>query len=78
MSVPVELNPDHSELFKLVEQRGVPYYSARWLSEEHGWSPARTARATDLLLEEGMCWEDRRGVGEDVLYWIPSLEAQSA
>ena len=23
MSVPVELNPDHSELFKLVEQRGV-------------------------------------------------------
>ena len=68
MSVPTELNQDHTALIAAATARrdergfGECYVSVGTMKSEQGWAPERTTRALKLLEREGMVWrDDRRG-----------------
>jgi hypothetical protein len=37
------------------------------------WPVERTKRALHLMLQQGMCWEDRPGDGQATQYYFPSV-----
>ena len=57
MSVPLELNNDHEELFSIASQ-GSSYVSQNIMSNCHGWPRERFYRVVNVLLQEGIVWKD--------------------
>ena len=81
VSVPVELNRDHSLLLFAAQQTGGYVTVASMCGGDHRWERERVLRALLLMLKQGMCWEDRpgrSGGGKDeedgqVRYWFASV-----
>ena len=40
---------------------------------ESEWDCARSQRAINLLIGEGLAWIDNQNPDEETLYWIPSI-----
>jgi ESCRT-II complex subunit VPS22 len=75
LSVPVELNQDHTSLIEYAQAHQGKITVDALLADTatDKWSPVRAQRALDMLLEEGMAWVDSQrpdGVNE---YWLPSV-----
>ena len=72
VSVPVELNRDHSLLLYSAQNTGSGYVTISQM--KHGnnrWPQERTTRALHIMLQQGMCWEDRGG--DEIRYYFPSV-----
>lgn len=76
VSVPVELNRDHSALLHASQQHGGFVTLTMMAGGMHRWSTARTERALQTLLDQGMCWIDRHP-GEETRYFFPSVWKQA-
>eukprot|EP00944_MAST-04C_sp_MAST-4C-sp1_P008095 g8095.t1 len=76
LSVPVELNQDHSEILKLVKDQG-GWVTPNLIANKLQWKQLRIVKALEDLQREGMFWIDRPdGVetkNQDVQYYIPSI-----
>ena len=60
LSVPMELNTDHFELFTVAQELG--YVSEKQLETLKHWSAERFHKVINLLLHEGVVWiDDCRG-----------------
>lgn len=57
LSVPLELNNDHEELFSIASQRS-SCVSEKMMSEFYGWPRERFHRVVNVLLQEGIVWLD--------------------
>lgn len=57
LSVPLELNNDHEELFSIASQRS-SCVSEKMMSELYGWPRERFYRVVNVLLQEGIVWLD--------------------
>ena len=84
VSVPTELNQDHTTVISVATRRcerrgpGESYVSIATMKEECGWAAERTLRALKLLEREGMVWRDdcrkrQGGGGGENLFWFPSV-----
>ncbi len=72
VSVPVELNRDHGTLLHAAQATG-GYITVKHMGGgDHRWPKERTERALRIMLQQGMCWEDR-SPGADVRFWFPSV-----
>lgn len=70
VSVPTELDNDHMEVMKTAQEEGEGV-SVEDVMTATGWNQQRASRAIDVLLQEGMAWEDNfKG---ETLYWFTSL-----
>lgn len=71
VSVPTELDQDHTEIMGLAQQTGGSITLNQVQEEKAGWPEDRCQRALDLLLTQGMAWLDvYKG---EKLYWFPSI-----
>lgn len=68
VSVPVELNHDHSDVLLLAQRTG--HVTQASLSRDLGWSELRASRALKLLLDQGMAWIDGAEGAPDARYWF--------
>lgn len=57
LSVPLELNNDHEELFSIASQRE-SHVSEKMLLDFYGWPRERFYRVVNVLLQEGIVWLD--------------------
>ena len=83
VSVPVELNRDHALLLFAAQQSGGYVTVESMCGGDHQWDRERVMRALQLMLKQGMCWEDRpsrvvAGAGSKdgssgVRYWFASV-----
>ena len=85
VSVPVELNRDHSLLLFAAQLTGGYVTVASMCGGDHRWERERVLRGLRLMLKQGMCWEDRPGHGGgggggkegqeagEVRYWFASV-----
>jgi ESCRT-II complex subunit VPS22 len=73
VSVPIELNQDHSQMLKLAEvNQGM--VNVQIAKTEYGWEEHRALAAIEHLQKEGICWVDDPGNGQSFLnYWFPSI-----
>jgi ESCRT-II complex subunit VPS22 len=79
VSVPTELNPDHTHVLGLAAAEdsatckvgGRGSITLTQLRDATGWSEDRCQRALDLLLQEGMAWLDK--YQGEFYYWFPSI-----
>ena len=82
ISVATELDTDHTHAMEVAKKHGGGYTLAQAM-EDLGWSSVRTAKATDALVREGMCWVDKQTYKDGSVantstrdsygYWIPSV-----
>lgn len=75
LSVPLELNNDHEELFSIASQRS-SYLTEHMMSDLYGWPRERFYRVVNVLLQEGIVWLDSSMVDtpeEDHRFYFPSL-----
>ena len=77
VSVPVELNRDHSLLLYAAQGTGGYITISQMAGGDNRWSEERTRRALHTLLQQGMCWEDNNGVGASIHYYFPSVWKQA-
>lgn len=80
VSVPIELDMDHTALLTLAQKHG--HIGMSSIKGELGWEAERADRAVQVLVREGMAWVDLQGPqgpqGEaEPLYWLPSAFAAS-
>jgi ESCRT-II complex subunit VPS22 len=77
ISVPMELNKDHTDIINLASSTG--YVSASSVKAVTGWTSERISGAIHALIKDGMVWVDSQAkdAGED-LFWFPSLWNSSA
>lgn len=69
LSVPIEMNRDHSELMAVAQELG--YVSDTMMRSLHSWTSERFTQCVGPLLQEGIVWGDLYdGVWT---YWFPSL-----
>ena len=75
VSVPVELNRDHSLMLYAAQDSANGFITiSQMQGGDHCWSEERTKRALHILLQQGMCWEDNPGVsGQPIRYYFPSI-----
>lgn len=70
VSVPTELDSDHMEVMKTAQELGEGV-TVDDVMKATGWKQQRASRAVDVLLQEGMAWEDNyKG---ETFYWFTSL-----
>ena len=63
---------DQTAILQKAESNG-GFVSLSLLSSECGWDRARSQRAVDLLIGEGLAWIDNQNPGGETLFWIPSI-----
>jgi ESCRT-II complex subunit VPS22 len=88
LSVPVELNRDHTALLSIAEvhqcplsksilscgwAQGKAYTTKAEISSKYGWPEHRISSALELVLQEGMAWIDSQTGDKDHHYWFPAL-----
>ena len=74
VSVPVELNRDHSLLLFAAQQTGGYVTVSLMCGGDHRWERQRVDRALRTMLKQGMCWEDRPSdPGQEPKYWFASV-----
>jgi ESCRT-II complex subunit VPS22 len=73
VSVPVELNRDHSLLLYAAQGTGGFITVSQMQGGDNRWPEERTRRALHIMLRQGMCWEDRPGSGQPIRYYFPSV-----
>jgi hypothetical protein len=56
LSVPLELNTDHQEIFSISNELG--YVSERIICDQRGWPRERYFGVINLLAQEGIAWLD--------------------
>ena len=71
VSVPTELDQDHTQVLGLAEAHVGRGLSVDEVLDATGWGRDRAERALQLLLQEGMAWLDTY-LGRD-LYWFASV-----
>jgi len=78
VSVPTELNTDHTEVMEIAQNSDGTLSSSPSgtvsiddVMRVTGWTRDRSQRSLDLLLGKGMAWLDVHGGKE--LYWFPSI-----
>jgi hypothetical protein len=59
LSVPLELNNDHEELFSIASQRS-SYVTEKMMNNCYGWPRERFYRVVNVLLQEGIVWFDSK------------------
>mmetsp|Transcript_54526 Transcript_54526/g.74523 ORF Transcript_54526/g.74523 Transcript_54526/m.74523 type:complete len:88 (-) Transcript_54526:136-399(-) len=74
VSVPVELNQDHSLVLEVAQQSG-GQATVAGLVDALRWPNERAERALDRLLKEGMAWVDDKA-GTSRVYWFLSMWLQ--
>lgn len=57
LSVPLELNNDHEELFA-VASSGKSFVTEHMMKQVHSWPVERFRRVVNVLLQEGIVWLD--------------------
>lgn len=57
LSVPLELNNDHEELFSIASQHSC-CVTEKLLRDSYGWPRERFYRVVNVLLQEGIVWLD--------------------
>lgn len=72
VSVPYEINPDHTTVLQLARESG-GYVTSAQLVRDKRWPQARVDRAIGDLLKEGMAWIDDQATGGVRRYWFPSV-----
>jgi ESCRT-II complex subunit VPS22 len=73
VSVPVELNIDHSAVISLAEGAG-GHVDAAGVRSGLGWPADRTERALAMLVREGMVWvDDQAGAGARRYWFLSAL-----
>ena len=70
VSVPCELNRDHTSLIELAQQNQ-GHFSLRMVTKRLQWSRARVTGVLRVLQDEGMVWIDEQA--DSTEYWFPSL-----
>ena len=63
---------DQTAILQKAESNG-GFVSIGMLASECGWDPARSQRAIDLLIGDGLAWIDNQSPDGVTLYWIPSI-----
>ena len=63
---------DQTAILQKSESKG-GFVSQSMLEKESGWDRARSQRALDCLISEGLAWIDTQNPGGETLYWIPSI-----
>lgn len=76
VSVPVELNPDHSHVLAEARKAG-GWVTQAGLQTSLGWTPSRAARSLETLLKEGMAWIDDQAKDGVRRYWFPSVRPEA-
>ena len=67
-----ELSMDQTAILQKAESNG-GFVSLSLLSSEFGWDQARSQRAVDLLIGEGLAWIENQNSDGETLFWIPSI-----
>lgn len=70
VSVPVELNTEHSKLIDLGQRKG--FVTKAMIKSDLQWTKEFTENAVNVLLREGMVWVDDQGHDAERLFWFPS------
>ncbi|ETW00838.1 hypothetical protein H310_07364 [Aphanomyces invadans] len=77
VTVPVELNQDHSSILLLAQEtKGV--ITVATLAEKLGWDANRSMLALNILLREGMVWLDGEQNCPGTAYYFPSIALAAA
>lgn len=71
VSVPVELNTDHTLVLTLGQKKG--YVTRASIAEQLSWKSDRIDMVLQLLMKEGMAWIDTQAKDGLEQYWFPSL-----
>ncbi|ENN76665.1 hypothetical protein HUJ04_009079 [Dendroctonus ponderosae] len=71
-SVPGELSTDHSVILTEAAASNRAYVSVSYLRKKLLWELARSQKALDSLVDQGLAWVDLQETGEK-LYYFPSL-----
>lgn len=69
LSVPMELNTDHDEVFSMAEEKG--FVSMEMITRRLGWTSLRFEVIINKLLREGIVWVDNYNGSS--LYYFPGL-----
>ena len=74
ISVPVELNRDHTLILHAAQETGGWVTLNMMQSGIYKWPRQRVVAALRIMLEEGMCWEDKgcKKLNE-TKFWFPSI-----
>jgi len=75
-SVPGELTMDHARILEAAQQNG-GYVTVKFLMDNLKWDFARTERAIEHLMKEGIAWVDLATPDRTPTYWFPALFQQS-
>lgn len=70
VSVPYELNRDHSTVLSLAESKG--YVTKSQLQRANNWPTSRVDRVLGSMLRVGMAWIDDQA-GKERQFWFPSV-----
>jgi ESCRT-II complex subunit VPS22 len=70
VSVPCELNRDHSAILELAQKHD-GHVSLTQVANELQWPRTRMDTVLNMLLEEGMVWVDN--LADSPEYWLPSM-----
>jgi ESCRT-II complex subunit VPS22 len=73
VSIPVELNRDHSLLLYAAQEPGGYVTVPQMMKGDYCWSEERVKRALRIMLQNGMCWEDNPGLGLPIRFFFPSV-----
>jgi len=74
-SVPGELTMDHARILEAAQQNG-GYVTVKFLMDNMKWDMARTERAIEHLMKEGIAWVDLATPDRTPTYWFPALFQQ--
>jgi ESCRT-II complex subunit VPS22 len=67
-----ELSMDQTTILQKAESNG-GFVSQSLLESQLGWDKARSQRALDCLMTEGLAWIDTQNPEGENLFWIPSI-----